>query len=272
MSVRKHYQYKDVTGIKVGRLNQGLNTNFIVYRIGETVIDSGPSNQWKYVKPFLDGSKVSQLLLTHHHEDHSGNAHSISKEYNIVPKAPELAQAKLKAGYKTPLMQRLVWGSLIPVETIALNGCEYLADGTKIIPVHTPGHAKDLTCYFLPEKKYFFSGDLFIAPKLKLLRSDENLEQLLQSINKVLDLDFDILFCPHGGIIENGKDALKAKKDSVLSLAGKAQALNKEGLGLNDIVIDLLGKEDMVAKLTNGNFCKANLIKHCLKLDLPSLA
>ncbi len=156
MSVRKHYQYKDVVGMKVGRINQGLNTNFIVYRMGETIIDSGPSNQWKYVKRFLDKSKVSQLLLTHHHEDHSGNAHYISKEYNIVPKAPQLARAKLKAGYKTPLMQRLVWGSLIPVETTALNECEYLTDGTKIIPVHTPGHAKVFNVLLLTRKEIFF--------------------------------------------------------------------------------------------------------------------
>mgnify|MGYP000007879860 CR=1 FL=1 len=31
------------------------------------------------------------------------------------------------------------------------------------------------------------------------------------------------------------------------------------------------GKEDMTARLTRGNFCKANLIKHCLELDIPSL-
>lgn len=272
MGVRKHYQHEDVIGIKVGRVNQGINTNFIVYRMGETVIDSGPSNQWKYVEKFLDGSKVSQLLLTHHHEDHSGNAHYISQKYNVLPKAPKLAQAKLKSGYKTPLMQRLVWGSLVPVETTALNDEEFLADGTKIIPVHTPGHAKDLTCFYLPEKKYFFSGDLYIAPRLKLLRSDENLEQLIQSINKVLELDFDTVFCPHGGVIKDGKSALRLKKENILTLAQKAQELSIEGLGVDGIVLKLLGKEDMIAKLSNGNFCKANLIEHCLKLDIPSLS
>jgi len=271
MGVRKHYQYQDVIGIKVGRINQGINTNFIVYRMGDTVIDSGPSNQWKYVKPFLDESKVSQLLLTHHHEDHSGNAHYISKAYGIIPKAPKLAQTKLKAGYKTPVLQKFVWGSLVPVETQALNDKEYLADGSMIIPIHTPGHAKDLTCFFLPEKKYFFSGDLYIAPKLKMLRSDENLEQILKSINKVLTLDFNVLFCPHGGVIKDGKAALKAKKDNILNLADQAQEYHKAGMGFKEISLKLLGEEDFVSKLTGGNFCKANLIKECLPLDLESL-
>lgn len=271
MGIRKRYQHEDVVGLKVGRVNQGINTNFIVYRIGETVIDSGPSNQWKYVEAFLDQSKVSQLLLTHHHEDHSGNAHYISQKYGLLPKAPELSRAKLETGYKTPLMQRLVWGSLVPVVTTPLADEEYLADGTRIIPVHTPGHAKDLTCFFIPEKKYFFSGDLYIAPRLKLLRSDENLEQLLQSINKILELDFETVFCPHGGIIKEGKQAFNLKKSNILTLAKEAQALNNKKFSIHEIVIKLLGKEDVVAKLSGGNFCKANLIAQCLTLNIPSL-
>lgn len=271
MSVRNHYQYEDVLGIKVGRVNQGINTNFIVYRIGDTVFDSGPSNQWKYVKPFLDASPVVQLLLTHHHEDHSGNAHYISKAYGVAPKAPKLAQAKLKSGYKTPFLQRMVWGSLVPVETTPISDVEYLSDGSKIIPVPTPGHAKDLTCYFIPAKKYLFSGDLYIAPKLKMLRSDENLEQLVQSINKVLLLDFEIIFCPHGGVITEGKKMLQRKKDYILELAQNAQALMKKGYEVDRIVIDTLGKEDAMARLTNGNFCKTNLISQCLTLDIASL-
>jgi glyoxylase-like metal-dependent hydrolase (beta-lactamase superfamily II) len=188
-----------------------------------------------------------------------------------MPKAPRLAQEKLKLGYKTPLLQRFVWGSLVPVETVPLSDIEYLADGSKIIPVHTPGHAKDLTCFYLPEQKYFFSGDLYIAPKLKLLRSDENLEQLLQSINKVLELDFDTIFCPHGGVIKEGKAALRLKKKNILKLAENVQALSKKGETIEGIVLALLGKEDMTARLTRGNFCKANLVNHCLTLDIPSL-
>lgn len=268
MPIRKTYEFERVTGVKVGRLNQGINTQFIVYRLGETVIDTGPSNQWRHVKQFLSAKPVEQLLLTHHHEDHSGNAHSIAARYQITPKAPELAQEKLASGYKTPFLQKIVWGSLVPVQTQALNQEEALADGSKIIPVHTPGHAKDLTCFFLPQQGYFFSGDLFIARKLKMLRSDENLEELVQSIQKVLRLDFDTLFCPHGGVIKNGKVALQEKLDNILNTCDKAQTLNQRGLSLDEITQHILGPEDLVAKLTGGNFCKTNLIRQGLNLQL----
>lgn len=268
MPIRKSYQFERVTGAKVGRFNQGINTQFIVYRLGETVIDTGPSNQWRYVKQFLAEQPVEQLLLTHHHEDHSGNAHSISMTHGVLPRAPQLAQEKLASGYKTPYLQKLIWGSLVPVKTQTLREEEALADGSKIIPVHTPGHAKDLTCFFLPEQGYFFSGDLFIAKKLKLLRSDENLQQLLDSIKKVLKLDFQTLFCPHGGIIENGKTALEEKLNNIIGLCEQAQTLSRQGLTLDEITLQLLGPEDMVAKLTGGNFCKANLIRQGLDVAL----
>ena len=248
MPIRKTYEFEKVTGAKVGRFNQGINTQFIVYRLGETVIDTGPSNQWRHVKQFLSAQPVEQLLLTHHHEDHSGNAHRISMTHGVLPRAPKLAQEKLASGYKTPYLQKLIWGSLVPVKTQTLKAEESLADGSKIIPVHTPGHAKDLTCFFLPEQGYFFSGDLFIAKRLKL--------------------DFDTLFCPHGGIINNGKAALEEKLNNILGLCDQAQALSKKGLAIDEITHQLLGPEDMVAKLTGGNFCKANLIRQGINISL----
>lgn len=92
MSIRQHYKYEVVEGFKVGRFNLGINTQFIVYWIADTVIDTGPSNQWKYVKSFLLQQPVRQLLLTHQHEDHSGSA----QKFNLTPRAPSLSQEKLK--------------------------------------------------------------------------------------------------------------------------------------------------------------------------------
>lgn len=267
MSIRQRYQFEGVNGLKVGRLNNGINTQFIVYRIGDTVIDAGPSNQWKYVRDFLKKEPVSQLLLTHHHEDHSGNANRIARLFSITPKAPMLAQKKLANGYKTPFLQKLVWGSPQPVDTHALKEEEYLSTGQLVIPVHTPGHAKDLTCFHLPELGYFFSGDLYIAKNLKMLRKDENLSDLLMSLNRVVKLDFETVFCPHGGIIKNGNQALNDKLNNILSTCEQAQHLASKGDDIEQITRSLLGEELIVAKLTQGNFCKRNLIEQAVTLD-----
>jgi glyoxylase-like metal-dependent hydrolase (beta-lactamase superfamily II) len=270
MSIRKHYEYEEVKGIKVGRVNQGINTQFIVYRLGDTLIDAGPSNQWNYLQEFLTQGPVRQLLLTHHHEDHSGNAQRIAEMFSILPKAPKLGQEKLANGYKTPLLQKMVWGSPLPVKTEALSTQESLSDGSKVIPVHTPGHAKDLTVFFLPEQKYLFSGDLYISRKLKMLRIDENLQQLVESLKKVLKLDFQTVFCPHAGVIEDGKDALQDKLDYILELCKSAQDMKEKGADIETITSVLLGKEMLTSRLTRGNFCKRNLIEQAVLIDLVS--
>jgi len=266
MPIRKKYQFENVEGVRVGRLNSGVNTTFIVYRIGDTLIDAGPINQWRAVKDFVSEKPIRQLLLTHHHEDHSSNAANIAKLADIVPIAPELSQKKLREGYKTPILQKLIWGNPQPVVTQTMPDELFLEDGTKLVPIHTPGHAKDLHCFFLPEKRWLFSGDLYISKSLRYMRSDENLAQLLDSIRSVLELDFEVLFCPHRGILEEGKQALTAKLENILTLCRKAQDLKASGTETPQIVVELLGPEDMMARMTGNNFSKRNMIEEALKV------
>ncbi len=268
MPIRNHYQYQEVKGARVGRFNFGINTTFIVYRIDDTVIDCGPPNQWRFVKQFLGDKPIRQLLLTHHHEDHSGNANSIAKAFNLKPLAPSLSQEMLVNGYKIPLVQKVIWGNPIPVETKSIANDLKLYDGSEIIPVHTPGHAPDLTCYYVPNRKWLFSGDLYISRSLRYLRTDENLAELIKSIEKVLKLDFEILFCPHRGIVEEGKQAMIDKFNNLTKLCKNAQALHQQGFSDKQIVIKLLGKEDGISYMSGFSIAKINLIKEALRVKL----
>ena len=162
----------------------------------------------------------------------------------------------------------MVWGSPRPVNTEPLKDTEYLSDGSPIKPIATPGHAKDLTCFLLPEQGYFFSGDLFIAKTIKLLRSDEDLPLLISSLKKAIALDFEILFCPHGGIVKEGKKALQGKLNNILSLCSQVQELSIKGWENDKISLHLLGPEDMVSKMSFGNFSRLNLVKQCGLVDL----
>ena len=275
MPILKHYQHLDegnpehsVYGFRVGRFNLGITTTFIVYRIGDTLIDAGPSNQWPEVKKGLDDVHIQQLLITHHHEDHSGNAARLAKHYELLPYAPELGRKKLKNGYPTPLFQSLLWGKPKPVITQALGDTQHLSDGSPVVAIPTPGHAKDLTCLFLPQQKYLFSGDMYISKSIKYMRADENLQQLIDSLHTLLALDFEILFCPHNGIIEQGREALSEKLNNLMTLSKKAQALQREGVNIDDIVVQLLGPEDLIARLSWGNLSKTHLITQALLVTL----
>lgn len=275
MTVRNTYDYENgphsVHGFRTGRFDFGINTTFIIYRIGTTLIDAGPTNQWSTIKRVLKPLNIDTLLITHHHEDHSGNANRISKLKKLTPYAPALGQAKLAKGYPTPLIQKLIWGSPLKVETQTLPDQLIInqdsASETEVIAIPTPGHAKDLTCLFLPEQKYLFSGDMYISKSLKYLRIDENLTQLIQSLQKLIALDFEILFCPHRGIVEEGKKALQEKLENLLTLCRKSQELMKQGLNEGEIINQLLGPEDGLAKLSKFNISKGNLIRQAMTFE-----
>ena len=275
MTVRNTYDYENgphsVHGFRTGRFDFGINTTFIIYRIGTTLIDAGPTNQWSTIKRVLKPLNIDTLLITHHHEDHSGNANRISKLKKLTPYAPALGQAKLAKGYPTPLIQKLIWGSPLKVETQTLPDQLIInqdsASETEVIAIPTPGHAKDLTCLFFPEQKYLFSGDMYISKSLKYLRIDENLTQLIQSLRKLIALDFEILFCPHRGIVEEGKKALQEKLENLLTLCRKSQELMKQGLNEGEIINQLLGPEDGLAKLSKFNISKGNLIRQAMTFE-----
>ncbi|WP_237067393.1 MBL fold metallo-hydrolase [Microbulbifer guangxiensis] len=267
MSVLSTYRHHDLDGIRVGRFNLGVNTTFIVYRLGGTVIDTGPSNQWRHVRSFIESRPLEQLLLTHHHEDHSGNAGAIHRLTGIQPQAPALTADILRRGFRIPSLQRLFWGAAGRAEARPLPDQLIIGD-ERAEAIFTPGHAKDMHCYLLPERGWLFSADLYIANYLKMLRSDEDVATLLKSMRAVLARDFDTILCPHRGVVERGRERLQEKYDYLVSLAGEAQDLQRQGFQLNAITRRLLGKEDLVGIVSRYNFSKRNLIASCLEVDL----
>ncbi|WP_226665730.1 MBL fold metallo-hydrolase [Microbulbifer aggregans] len=270
MSVLDHIRYRDLEGIRVGRFNHGINTSFIVYRLGDTLIDCGPTNQWKYVRDFIQQRPIQQLLLTHHHEDHSGNAGAIHKLTGIRPRAPQETGDILRKGFSIPLIQKIVWGSAgrADPETLPQN---ISIDGEPVLPIATPGHVSDMHCYLLPQRGWLFSADLYIASYLKFLRREEDVPTLLKSIHRVLALDFEVLLCPHRGVVKDGREKLRQKYDYLLDLAGRARDLRESGLAVKDITRQLLGPENFLSFASRYDFCKRNLIASCLQVDSDTL-
>ena len=271
MPIRQRFDIEGVEAVRVGRLNTGINTTFVLYRIGTTLIDTGPSNQWRAVRRFVDEKPPKQLVITHHHEDHSANGSRLAKRYGVKPWAPRLTQDKLKRGYKTPPVQRWVWGSPIPVDTEPFPDRIALEDGSGLVPVHTPGHAKDHHCLFWPEHRRIFTGDLFLARSLTYMRIDENLQQLMSSIIQVLKLDFETILCSHRGIVENGPDALREKLSYLKQLCIDARQLQEQGIPEPQAVERLLGPEDMFSKLSFYNISKRNLYREAARVKLDEL-
>lgn len=271
MPIRQRLQFEDVEAVRVGRLSTGINTTFVVYRIGDTLIDTGPSNQWRPVRAFVAEKPPERLLLTHHHEDHSGNASRLARLYDLTPLAPEASRAKLRRGYRTPPVQRFVWGRPYPVTTDPLPDRISLPAGDTLVPVHTPGHAKDHHCLFRPERRALFSGDMFLSRRLTHMRSDEDLAVLMQSLAKLLELDFDVILCSHRGPTEDGHAAMAEKLAFLKQLCLDARRLQTEGVPEKVATQRLLGPEDFLSRLSFGNISKRNLYRQAARVPVDQL-
>ncbi len=260
----KRIQEGEVQGLRVGRFKGAVNTTSLVYRIGDALIDTGPANQWGVVRRFVEETHPRQVILTHHHEDHSGNARLLKRIKRLPVYAPELSIPLLAGGFKVHLYRRLVWGKPALVQVDPVPAVVEVGGGMTLRRIAAPGHSIDMTCYLVPERGWLFSGDLFVAALPRYLRSDEDFPEQLKSIRSILEHEFDTVFCAHRGVVANGRLAFRRKLEYLETLRLRARRLHQEGREVPEITRLLLGKEDFLSWFSGGHFRKSNLIKACL--------
>lgn len=112
---------------------------------------------------------VSDILITHHHFDHTGGIEEIIKKFPFVNiYAPDDNRIK---NVSTKLKDN---------EQIEINGHRF-----KVL--FTPGHTISHICYFEPQKHWLFSGDtLFSAGCGRLFEG--SIEDLYESLNLLKNL------------------------------------------------------------------------------------
>jgi glyoxylase-like metal-dependent hydrolase (beta-lactamase superfamily II) len=271
MAVVEKIEHDGVEGLRVGRFGAKINTTCLLYRVGTTVIDTGPPNMWPAVRRFLKEKPVTQAIVTHHHEDHAGNLGLIAREFGCPIFAPAGSVAPLADGFRLQFIRRVVWGT--PHARVRANPLPdeiSLGADCHVVPVATPGHSPDLTCLLEPNRGWLFAGDLFIAPKILYLRRDEDLGVMIDSLRMIQRYDFDTVFCSHRGPVPSGKKALKKKLDNLEALCAQVRALHKEGRGVKEITTRLVGKDGLISLFSAGDFSKRNLIEACLRVGVPA--
>jgi len=84
MKLCKTHYFGDITGYELdyGYIGKPFMTT-IFYSIGNILVDTGLSHMRKEVLELVRSKSIACVLLTHHHEDHSGNVAAIMKEKQI---------------------------------------------------------------------------------------------------------------------------------------------------------------------------------------------
>ena len=196
-----------------------------------TLIDTGYPKQIEYIKSALekdglDINNIKTIILTHQDIDHIGNVKDI---LNLVPDI-EIISYNEEAGYingtKTPckveymernldkmdengkklyhLFKTFFENNKINVDKVVKNG-DIISKGEDMKVIATPGHTPGHMCLYIEKYKLLIAGDLLclkdgnitLCPK----ELNYNNDMYLQSVNKIRDLELEMIICFHGGLV-----------------------------------------------------------------------
>ena len=181
--------------------------------------------------------------------------------HNSPVYASPLTETLIKKPPKISFVQRLYWGKSKPVfDTKPLESC-IATSRFNFEVIKIPGHAKDMIALYEPTQKWLFSADLYVNDYIAFfLKSETFLDQIL-SLKKVLELDFNVLFCAHNPQWTNGREKIQNKLSYFESLYDRVIPHFEKGLDTNQIMNKLNLKEDWRLRLmTTGYLSKRNLI------------
>jgi glyoxylase-like metal-dependent hydrolase (beta-lactamase superfamily II) len=140
-----------------------------VWRVGEVLVDPGPSSCLETLLPLLERHPPRVLALTHIHLDHAGASGSLLRRFPDAEVwvhergAPHLIDPTRLLESATRLygqeMERL-WGEVLPVPAERIR---VLRGGESLGPFHvayTPGHASHHVSYLHEPTGRAFTGDV----------------------------------------------------------------------------------------------------------------
>lgn len=261
-------EYGPVRALRMGRRVLGLLPPLLevrCYAVDGLLIDTGLHACQKTVLGFSAKQRVRQAILTHHHEDHSGNAAALQAQAVLVQASPATCE-RVERGVAIHPYQHLLWGQAPPAQPQPLSSSASLSTARyrfQVLPA--PGHCDDQIALYEPQQGWLFTGDAFLGEHVKNFRRDEDFAQVRESLARLCQLDFDALFCAHQPVLRGGQAALRRKLDRLLQIEEQVRALHRQGLSLRRIAAQVLGPErPLLYALTLGDVSKYNLVRSIL--------
>ena len=182
------------------------------YVVGESevaVIDPGPdlAEHVDALLAGLSGEKVTHILVTHTHRDHSPAAAAVktatgAPTYGFGPHAGgRRGEAAVEEGGD--------WD--FAPDIVVKDGDEIAGPGWRFEAVHTPGHTSNHLCFALPDRGILFSGDHVMGWSTSVIAPpDGDMAAYMASLDKLLHRRDAVYWPTHGPAITEPKDHVRA--------------------------------------------------------------
>ena len=254
--------YAEVTFVRLARRLLGRPFYWTgCYYVNGLLLDCGPPATATELLEFLAGRPLDALALTHHHEDHVGAAALLGRRTERPPYIHAEGVGLLRDGFEQQAYRRLAWGGRPPRAAATPLGHELAAGGLHLKVLHTPGHSRDHVCFFEPERGWLFTGDLFLAERLRYLRDDEDLTLLIDSLERVARLPARQVFCAHRGPLHDGMAALRRKADILSAMRAAVRDGLARGRSQREVTRRVVGHEGWMTWFSLGRFSARNFVR-----------
>jgi len=274
MAVRKfNYEFDGVHYYRFSIYRLGNNVQTVyTFVLDNLLIDTAQRYNRENILKVAKQHDINKIILTHHHEDHTGNVAFLMNELNIDAYAHPTAVKIMGKGYRMSPLAKLMNGSVEKAVLKPIGSEDRIQTAHySLQPIYTPGHCDDHYCYFEKNKGWLFSGDLYVADKIKYFANYESLLTQIDSIKKLVALDFDTLFCSHNPKTHGGKQRLQNKLQFFEDFAGTVKQYYEQGHNARQIFALMGMKENYLNKyITLGGFCAENMV-HSVVKDLKKM-
>src|SRR5699024_6921685 len=201
---------------------------FYIYFIDGLLIDTGPRLRKSLLAPEFKQLPIKKVALTHHHDDHRGMGGGITRNRGVDIYSHEETIPHIQKKKYLRWIYRL--GRIIAREFTPIVYPDVLETAHhQFIPIHTTRHTNDHRVLYKPTTKWLFTGDLYTKSHPKVDLKSDSIKEYIDSLEKLLPLDFDTLFCAHEGVIPDGKERIKEKINYLKRMQKSATEMHEEG-------------------------------------------
>lgn len=225
------------------------------YMLRGVLIDAGFPNARDDVVEAARSLEPRGCIVTHSHEDHSGNAAQLAA-MGIPLLMHADCERVLRERPPIGMYRQFVWGRAarlsVPITPFDPAPLEVIA---------TPGHTSDHIVVWDAERRVVVSGDLFLGVKVRVAHLHESPSRVLCSLRRVAALKPRLLLDGHRGPVADATVLLGAKIAWMEEISGAIAALATQGVGEGEIQRRVLGREAFVGRVSFGEYSKRAFVK-----------